>query len=195
MNLFKKIIDSLIPENQNDASHQPDVLRDIDDLFAENFTKNAGKFIYCASNEELNEQFQNILVENDWFEKQASCYESVLNSFLKSNNIDLVEANKGQFHLCSCEALIADEGSVLLASNQIKDIKPNDLPINLIIIGRISDLVRNKSEGLSRIKNRYTSNYPTNITSFKCFKNNTNDEFLNYGSVAKNLYLLLLEDV
>jgi len=83
----------------------------------------------------------------------------------------------------------------ILANPTIKDIKPNDLPINLIIIGRISDLVRNKSEGLSRIKNRYTSNYPTNITSFKCFKNNTNDEFLNYGSVAKNLYLLLLEDV
>jgi len=195
MNIFKKIIDSIVPESQSSKAVVQVILQDIDDLFAENFIKNAGKFIYCTSNEELNEQFQNILIENDWFEKQASCYENVLLPFLKSNNIEYVEANKGQFHLCTCEALIADEGSVLLTSNQIRDIKPNNLPINLIIIGRISDLVRNKSEGLSRIKNRYSTNYPTNITSFKCFKNNTNDEFLNYGSVAKNLYLLLFDDV
>jgi L-lactate utilization protein LutC len=196
MNIFKKFIDKIIPENvSEDNLHTQESLVDIDDLFALNFTKNAGKFIYCLNNDELNEQFLNILQENDWFEKNASCAESSLVPLLTNNNISHVEFKNALFHLCSCEGLIANEGSILLASNQIKDVKPNDLPINIIVIAKVSDLVSTKSEGLSRIKNRYTTNYPTNITSFKCFKNNTNDEFLNYGSVAKNLYLLLVEDV
>lgn len=196
MNIFKKILGSIIPESNTDSMIDSKLsIENVDDLFAENFTKNAGKFLYCLDNNELNEQFLNILQENDWFEKDASCVENILISYLSSNNIKHVDFKDAVFHLCTCEALIANEGSILLASNQIKDIKPNDLPINLIIIGKVSDLVLTKSEGLSKIKNKYTTNYPTNITSFKCFKNNTNDEFLNYGSVAKNLYLLLIEDV
>ena len=195
MNIFKKIIGNLIPDNNSgESQHAFENIKNIDDLFAENFTNNAGKFIYCIDKNELNEQFLNILQENDWFEKEASCNESILSSLLTSNNVKHVDFKSGVFHLCFCEALIANEGSVVLTSNQIKDIKPNELPTNIIVIGKVSDLVLTKSEGLSRIKNRYTTNYPTNITSFKCFKNNTNDEFLNYGSPAKNLYLLLLED-
>lgn len=195
MNIFKRIIGSILTETSEDITSSSEAKRTIDDLFAENFIKNAGKFIYCLDNNELNENFLNILEENDWFEKQASCNEKILFSFLTNNNIAFANHQKSVFHLCTCEALIADEGSILLTSNQINDIKANELPTNMIIIGRVSDLVLSKSEGLSRIKNRYNTNYPTNITSFKCFKNNTNDEFLNYGSTAKNLYLLLVEDV
>ena len=38
-------------------------------------SKNGGKFLYCENLTELKEQFENILEENDWFEKEAVCYE------------------------------------------------------------------------------------------------------------------------
>ena len=36
---------------------------------------------------------------------------------------------------------------------------------------------------------------PTNITTIKHFKSGDDKDFLSYGSSAKNLYLLLLEDL
>ena len=36
---------------------------------------------------------------------------------------------------------------------------------------------------------------PTNITTIKHFKSSDEKDFLSYGSSAKNLYLLLLEDL
>ena len=42
---------------------------------------------------------------------------------------------------------------------------------------------------------KYEKDYPTNITTIKYFEKVKEDDFLHYGSSAKNLYLLLLEDL
>jgi hypothetical protein len=54
--------------------------------------------------------------------------------------------------------------------------------------------VLSKGDGLQQIKKRYEKNFPSNITTFKYFEKAKEEDFLHYGSVAKNLYLLLLED-
>ena len=63
----------------------------------------------------------------------------------------------------------------------------NDLPLNFIVIAKISQITDTLSEGLNRIKNKYPNNLPTNITSIKNFKNleKENTNFLTYGSSAK----------
>ena len=91
--------------------------------------------------------------------------------------------------------MIADEGSVLFSSNQIKQNKPNELPVNIIILATTSQILASKSDGLREIKKKYETNYPTNITTIKYFEKAKEEDFLQYGSVAKNLYLLLLEDL
>jgi hypothetical protein len=45
------------------------------------------------------------------------------------------------------------------------------------------------------IKKKYEKDYPTNITTIKYFEKVKEEDFLHYGSSAKNLYLLLLEDL
>jgi hypothetical protein len=45
------------------------------------------------------------------------------------------------------------------------------------------------------IKKKYDKDYPTNITTIKYFEKVQEEDFLTYGSCAKNLYLLLLEDL
>ena len=95
----------------------------------------------------------------------------------------------------SSEYLIAEKGSILVWSNQIKEKKLNDLPDNFVILATTSQLVGSIGEGLRGIKNKYMSNIPSNITTIKHFQVLEEKDFLSYGSSSKNLYLLLLEDL
>jgi hypothetical protein len=74
-------------------------------------------------------------------------------------------------------------------------IKSNDLPINIVILATTSQILETKSDGLRMIKKKYDKEYPTNITTIKYFEKAKEEDFLQYGSTAKNLYLLLLEDL
>jgi hypothetical protein len=202
MSFFKNFFKSpKSSEEEQDSSekstYSPDVNLPLDELFVHNFRANGGKFLYCDSLSELKEQFINILEENDWFECEATCFEPVLFSLLKENKLNFQEAKNPKFHLCSCECLTADEGSVVLSEKQIKHLKPNEISSNIIIFGTTSQLVRTKTDGLREIKKKYVTNYPSNITSIKNFSNNiaSQENFLSYGSCSKNLYLLLLEDL
>ncbi|NUY82128.1 lactate utilization protein B/C [Flavobacterium sp. MAH-1] len=167
----------------------------VDELFTYNFKKNGGKFIYCENLDEVHEQFENILEENDWFESEAMCYEQKLFSMLDDNNVKHEGGEGPKFLLASCENLVADEGSVLFSSKQIKQNKPNDLPINIVILATTSQILESKSDGLRAIKKKYEKDYPTNITTIKYFEKAKEEDFLQYGSAPKNLYLLLLEDL
>ena len=166
-----------------------------DELFTLNFRKNGGKFLYCENLTEVKNHFEDILEENDWFESEAVCYEPKLFSMLEENKLNYVKPENPKFLLASCENLIADEGSILFSSNQIKQNKPQELPGNIVIIATTSQIIENKSDGLREIKKRYEKDYPTNITTIKYFEKAKEEDFLHYGSVAKSLYLLLLEDL
>lgn len=199
MSLFRKIFGS--SEDASQESEQSEYFTNksselpVDEQFTYLFKKNGGKFIYCESLDEVKEQFENILEENDWFEKDVLCFESRLFNLLDENKLNYNNINKPTFILAGCENLIADEGSVLFSSNQIKQLKPNELPDNIIILATTSQIVENKSDGLRVIKKKYDRDYPTNITTIKYFEKAEEEDFLNYGSAAKNLYLLLLEDL
>jgi hypothetical protein len=200
MSLFKKLFgsgnDSSEENKEKEVSpFNPETKIPMDELFTFNFKKNGGKFLYCETTEELKEQFLNILEENDWFECDAVCYETSLLYLLEENKLNHVNPKEPKFLLSSCENLIADEGSVLLTSNQIKQRKPHELPTNMIVFAKTSQILENKSEGLREIKKRYDKDYPTNITTIKYFEKAKEEDFMHYGSAAKNLYLLLLEDL
>jgi hypothetical protein len=149
----------------------PEIKIPADELFTLNFRKNGGKFLYCDTLEDLKEQFLNILEENDWFECDVMCFDPKLFSLLDDNKLNYKNvSNNAKFILCSCENLIADEGSVLLTSNQIKHHKPHELPTNMVVFASTSQILENKGEGLRVIKKKYDKDYPTNITTIKYFE-------------------------
>lgn len=200
MSLFRKFFESINPSSVEDKEKEnvkfyPDIDTPIDELFVFNFKKNGGKFLYCENIAEIKDQFENILEENDWFESEALCFEPKLYSKLEENNISFHSPKNPVFFLADCENLIAEEGSILFSSNQIKQRKPNELPANIIIFATTSQIIQSKSDGLSVIKKKYHTNYPTNITAMKYFSKVEEEDFTQYGSTAKNLYLLLLEDL
>ena len=96
-----------------------------------------------------------------------------------------------------CEHLIAENGSVLFSSNQLKEFKIAELSDNFIVYATTSQLVKSKGESLTGIKSRYQGNIPSNISAIKNYNLTHKDtDFLNYGNTnSKNLYLLLFEDL
>ena len=200
MNLFRKFFGSSHPASEEDKeseynSSHSEITPSIDEKFIYNFKKNGGKFLYCENTEELKEQFENILEENDWFESEVLCYEPNLFGMLDENKLKYNKPENPKFLLANCENLIAEEGSVLFSSKQIKQHKPNELPTNIIVIATTSQMLDSKSDGLSAIKKKYEKDYPTNITTIKYFEKAKVEDFTQYGSSAKNLYLLLLENL
>lgn len=201
MSIFKKIFGSGHDASNDASENEYNPFQDlhsqlpVDEQFTHNFKKNGGKFLYCENVAELNEQFENILEENDWFESEAMCLEPRLFKMLEENNIKYQSTTNPKFFFASCENLIAEDGSILFSSNQIKQNKPNQLPDNIVLVATTSQIILSKSDGLREIKKRYTTDYPTNITSIKYFEKVKEEDFLHYGSSPKNLYLLLLEDL
>jgi L-lactate utilization protein LutC len=199
MSLFRKFFGSINPASDEDKESEfskslTDNATSVDEKFIYNFKKNGGKFLYCENSEEVNEHFENILEENDWFESAVMCYDPTLFKILDDNKLTYGKATEPKFLLASCENLIAEEGSILFSSKQIKQHKPNELPANIIILATTSQILATKSDGLSAIKKKYERDYPTNITTIKYFEKAKEEDFTQYGSSAKNLYLLLLED-
>jgi L-lactate utilization protein LutC len=80
----------------------------------------------------------------------------------------------------------------LLSQNQIKHFKLTDLPETVIVVAHVNQLVRDVSQGMTLLKNKYDKAIPTNITTLK-IKSDSGEEKSTpelYTS-AKNIYLLL----
>ncbi len=201
---MKKFIKSFFNKGEEEFSEEfsgkymPDLNDPIEERFTYFFTENGGKFLYCENKLECINFFSQIIDENNWEDAEILCYDDNLLEFTSNNdklNISRTNLNS-KFFLTGCEFLVATDGSLLICAEQIKSHKVNDLPLNFIVFAKISQITDTLSEGLNRIKNKYPNNLPTNITSIKNFKNleKENTNFLTYGSSAKNLYLILLED-
>lgn len=204
MSLFKKIFKQKLNPSPDKSGkrrdergkYMPEVKLPIDERFTKNFILNGGKFLYSLNMDEVFESFDNILLENDWYEKEVYCLDDNLSSKFDSYNLKYGTSQESDFFFSTCENLVADDGSLLISSNQIKEKKLKELPQNFIIFATTSQIVNNIGEGLRGIKKKNTGHIPTNITTIKNFepKDGAKD-FMSYGSSAKNLYLLLLEDL
>ena len=99
--------------------------------------------------------------------------------------------------ITGCEFLVAKDGSILVSAHQIKSYKIKDIPVNIIVLAKTSQLSETVSKGLEGIRIKYPNNLPSNITSIKNFNCDENEKlnFLTYGTSSKNLYLILLEDL
>jgi len=177
------------------SSYYPEQKLPVDEKFTYHFRNNGGKFIYCENWEETLEAFDNIMVENDWYEQEVFCLEEQLCKRFDGFNLNFVNKVDSKFFLSTCESLIANTGAILLSSNQVKEKKLKELPDNMIILATTSQIVENISEGLRKIKNQSSGYIPSNITTIQDFETGKEKDFMSYGSSTKNLYLLLLEDL
>lgn len=201
MNLFKRFLkpkSNKIQETSDKeerGKYMPEVKLPTDERFMLNFKNNGGKFLYCEDENEVLEAFDNILLENDWYEKDCCCFDPNLKSKFGNFNLNFNFSENASFFLSTCEYLIGNDGSILICSNQIKERKLIELPTSFVIISSTSQLIDSIGEGLRGIKFRNKQSIPSNITTIKNFEPQKESDFMSYGSSSKNLYLLLLEDL
>ena len=202
MNFFKKLIQNITSLKESEEvthssvnPHNSDGLP-LDELFVKNFISKGGKFLYCSDTDELEQNLLQILQENKW--NNMVCFDDDLNKFLtriKSAKTKEIVHNLPFFTVC--EALTADDGSIMFSSKQLKGKKLKDLPVNFIVFAKTSQLVKSIREGVMTVRARAESNSPTIVSSVKNYTpDNQGSDFMNYGNTnAKALYLLLLEDL
>ncbi|WP_298555034.1 LUD domain-containing protein [uncultured Algibacter sp.] len=202
MSLFRKIFGSRSAgsekelKSDNRGKYMPEIKLPIDERFTINFKANGGKFLYCENLDEIYKNLGHIIEENDWEEEQVLLLDTELkDKFKGSNLLPTRKISEATYFITTCENLIANDGSLLVSSKQIFEKKLPELPFNFIVFATTSQIVDNIGEGLRGIKNKNRQKIPTNITTIKHFKSGDEKDFLSYGSSAKNLYLLLLEDL
>lgn len=202
MSLFRKIFGSKSKQSDEELKsddrgrYMPEVKLPIDERFTINFKANGGKFLYCENLDEVFINLGHIIDENEWLEKQALILDTnLIDKFKSCDLLPTRKISESTYFLTTCENLIANDGSLLISSKQIFEKKLPELPFNFIVFATTSQIVENIGEGLRGIKSKNRKKIPTNITTIKHFKSGDEKDFLSYGSSAKNLYLLLLEDL
>lgn len=170
--------------------HEKVVEEEEDEIrFIRLYNESGGKFLYSDSQTELLNFLKEIAKENDcctfW------CMLPKLQYYLEQLNIQYktVPTQHNQINLINCEYLISFNGSVMISSNQTDSRKLNELSNTFVVIAYTDQIVKNISEGLSKIKSLSNKNIPTNITTIKGLKNNGQVN----SSDARNIYLLLTE--
>lgn len=196
MNFFKKFLGIKKEEDNEKQFPKKEQALALDQLFVSNFIKNDGKFLYCTSLQEVTESLVNIIEENQW--SDIICNDYDLLKLIKTIDVNVVsEFDSRTPVFVGCEYLIAENGSILMSSNQLKRNKIANLSSYFVIYATTSQIARSKGDSLTGIKLRYGSDIPNNISAIKSYNPiKAKDDFLNFNNVnSKHLYLILFEDL
>ena len=135
--------------------------------FAQNFSAADGKFIFCESEEEFIESIDFFIKDNEW--ENIFCVEPAIKALLVKGDIKFSDKEedflKTDIGLTLCENLIARTGSVVVSSKQLSGRR---LPVFAnfhVVIAYTSQLVYNVNDSLKQIKERYTNNLPSMIST------------------------------
>ena len=194
-NLFKGNSSKRISKEDQEreqSKFMPKVKVAIEERFIVNFIDNGGKFLYSENYNELNENLSLILKENSWVKEDLLITNNKIKSNYKLPNSIKINQENSKCFVTNCENLIANDGSILISSNQIEEKNLSDFPSNLIILSETTKFKNSIGEGLAEIKSK-SKKIPSNITTIKNFQISQEKDFLSYGTSAKNLYLILLE--
>ena len=141
--------------------------------------------------------FKEICVENKWDPSTILCLDKRLSLRLDVKFFDQSSENLKSFKaaVIFCEYLISDSGKILLSEHQIRHFKIPDLPETMVVFAKRNQLVKDVSQGMTFLKNKYKKQIPTNIRTLNIKSNVIKEKFSSVPETsAKNIYLLLEED-
>jgi L-lactate dehydrogenase complex protein LldG len=116
LNKIKQALDHPVPLpfvlDEPDAPLYEPAGDELEIIFAENFTKLQGKFIFCADEKELYLQLNQLITSREWM--KIYCNENQWNA-LYSNTINLESCDAS---ITGCECLVARTGTIVMSSAQ-----------------------------------------------------------------------------
>ena len=162
--------------------------------FAKNFTRKGGRFLYIESKDILLINFKEICVENNWEPQQILSLNQTNSNLFFASYVNETSGSLKAYKaaIIDCEYLISNTGKILLSENQIRHFKLSDLPETIIVKARMDKLVRDVSQGMTLLKNKYPKTIPTNITTLNIKSDSEEAEKAVATSTtnSKSIYLL-----
>ena len=165
-----------------------------DIIFAKNFTSSGGRFTFIDEKNSTNEIFKKIIEENQWTLDNVCSLDSNLSKNLNIRLIRKIDNDNVKALVTECEFLLSNTGRILICNKQIKGNRIESLPPVVIILAKSNQFVSDVSEGMTKLKMKYKTNFPTNITTINVKNKLNEDNFLTYGNSAKDIYLILSDD-
>ena len=134
-------------------------------VFAQEFIKVSGKFVYCGDDAEFAETLQSVMEQNGW--DSIHCIDKSLHEVLAGKGISLSNDEHGfdnmKAGLTRCEFLIARLGSIMVSSAHESGRRMNVFPEAHLVYARASQLVPDIKDALKGMKEKYGSNLPSMI--------------------------------
>lgn len=165
-----------------------------DIIFVKKFTSSGGRFTFIDEKNSTNEIFKKIIEENQWTLDNVCSLDSNLSKNLNIRLIRKIDNDNVKALVTECEFLLSNTGRILICNKQIKSNRIESLPPVVIILAKSNQFVSDVSEGMTKLKMKYKTNFPTNITTINVKNKLNEDNFLTYGNSAKDIYLILSDD-
>lgn len=169
-NILKRIREALIntvplPFPNSEGSSDVFVNNNEDPLilFAQEFTKLQGKFSFCASKEDLQNQLKTLIAEKSW--RKIFCKEDALNTILQ--NIAITNYNylpSCDVSITSCESLVARTGTMVLSTAQASGRTTSVYAPTHICVAYTSQVFYDIKDALISLKEKYGESFPSFVT-------------------------------
>lgn len=164
-NILKKIRQALsnpvplpFPQSEGTSSvfHSPE--EDLEVIFAQEFTQLQGKFAFCTSEGDMQQQLQQLISQKQW--TKIFCNDDRWNPVF-SNTINLAGCDAS---ITGCEYLVARTGSMVLsAALQGGRTVSVYAPVH-ICIAYTNQLLYDVKDALQALKEKYNGNIPSFIS-------------------------------
>ncbi|MFN8250395.1 MAG: LUD domain-containing protein [Ferruginibacter sp.] len=164
-NILKRIRQALsnpvpvpFPQSEGVNSVFHPVPDDLGVVFAEEFVKLQGKFAFCADEQDMMQQVQQLVTAKEW--NKIYCNEDKWNHVF-SNTISLSTCDAS---ITGCELLVARTGTIVMSAAQQSGRTVSVYAPVHICIAYTSQLVYDIKDALQQLKEKYAGNIPSLIT-------------------------------
>ena len=203
--VLKKVRKALIQKTKNpypnldyDSKIYSATNESLDILFAEEFTKVSGQFVYCENEEECLELLISLAKEKEW--DSFHCSDKKISELLNKGNLKTTSTEedfmKTEVGITFCEYLSARTGSIFISSKQSSGRRLSVFPPVHITFAYTSQLVFDLKEALTGLKNKYGESFPSMIATITGPSRSADiEKTLVMGAHGpKEVYVFLIED-
>jgi L-lactate dehydrogenase complex protein LldG len=203
--VLKSIRNALISKLENpypDVDFDSPVFEQLDEapeiVFAQEFIKVGGKFVYCSNDAEFAGSLNSVMRENRW--DSVHCIDVPLQDLLRKYKIpftfdeaDFMTMNVG---ITRCEYLIARLGSLMVSSAHASGRRMNVFPEVHLVYARASQLVPDLKDALLGMKERYGRDLPSmiNLVTGPSRTADIEKTLVMGAHGPKDLYVFLVDD-
>jgi L-lactate dehydrogenase complex protein LldG len=167
-------------------------------IFAEEFIKVSGQFIYCEDEIQFIENILLLAEDKKW--RKIYCWEPELQELLNRYEYPYYATDKdfelAEVGLTLCEALIARNGSIMVTNANAAGRRLSIFPHYHVVVAYTSQLVMDLKDAFKIIKNKYGNQLPSMISTITGPSRTADiEKTLVLGAHGpKELFVFLLDD-